>query len=125
MLINCLAVGCGGFIGSALRYLFSFIKAESLAFPITTLVINVLGSFAIMFFAGMLSKTLPGNERLLLFLRVGICGGFTTFSTFSAETLMLLENGNVGLGICYAAASCIMCVVAAWLGQLAASALAA
>lgn len=123
MLINCLAVGCGGFIGSALRYLFSLVKFESLAFPITTLVINVLGSFAIMFSAGMLSKTLPGNERLLLFLRVGLCGGFTTFSTFSAETLMLLENGNVALGVLYAVISCIVCVLAAWLGQLASNAL--
>lgn len=125
MVINCLAVGCGGFIGSALRYLFSLVKFESLAFPITTLFVNVLGSFAIMFFAGIISKTLPGNERLLLFLRVGICGGFTTFSTFSAETLTLLQNGNVGLGICYAAVSCIVCVLAAWLGQLTASTLAA
>ncbi len=125
MVINCLAVGFGGFIGSALRYLFSLVKFESLAFPITTLVTNVIGSFAIMFFAGMLSKTLPGNERLLLFLRVGICGGFTTFSTFSAETLTLLENGNATFGICYAVASCIICVLAAWLGQLAANAFAA
>ncbi len=54
----------------------------------------------------------------MLFLRVGLCGGFTTFSTFSAETLALLEQGDVVLAVAYATLSCTLCVTAAFLGQL-------
>ncbi len=123
MLVNCLFVGCGGFIGSVLRYLCSFIKVPLWDFPFITLGINFVGSFAIMFFAGFFAYTAPLDERWMLFLRVGLCGGFTTFSTFSAETLALLEGGEVAVGITYAALSCALCVFAAFLGEIAASAL--
>ncbi|WP_165062416.1 CrcB family protein [Adlercreutzia sp. ZJ154] len=119
MLINCLFVGCGGFIGSVLRYLCSFIKVDIWGFPFVTLGINVVGSFAIIFFAGIFAKTLPVDENIMLFLRVGLCGGFTTFSTFSAETLAMLEAGDTLLAIAYAAASCVFCVFAAFLGEIA------
>lgn len=123
MLINCLFVGCGGFLGSVLRYLCSFIKVPLWDFPFITLGINFVGSFAIMFFAGFFARSVPLDEHWMLFLRVGLCGGFTTFSTFSAETLAMMESGNTALGITYAVASCALCVLAAFLGEAAASAL--
>ncbi len=123
MLINCLFVGCGGFLGSVLRYLCSFIKVPLWDFPFITLGINFIGSFAIMFFAGFCARNIPLDQHWMLFLRVGLCGGFTTFSTFSAETLAMLESGNTALGITYALASCVLCVLAAFLGEAAASAL--
>lgn len=122
MFWNCIFVGCGGFLGSVLRYLTSFIKVDVWEFPLITLGINAVGSFAILFFTGIFAKSIPMNSHLLLFLRVGLCGGFTTFSTFSAETLGLIESGNELLAIGYAAASCVLCVAAAALGEIASSA---
>lgn len=124
MLLNCLFVGCGGFIGSVLRYLCSFLKIEGISLPLVTLGINVVGSFAIMFFAGVFTKALPLDEYWMLFLRVGLCGGFTTFSTFSAETLGLFEQGDVMIGLLYAVLSFVLCVGAAFLGEAASGAIA-
>ncbi len=66
---------------------------------------------------------LIGAAMLANCLFVG-CGGFTTFSTFSAETLLMIESGDTLLGVAYAAASCVLCVAAAFLGEIASSALA-
>lgn len=118
MLWNCLFVGCGGFAGSVLRYLCSLIKTDDVSLPVITLGVNVIGSFAIMFFSGLLSQSLPVDDRFILFLRVGLCGGFTTFSTFSAETLGLLEKGNVIMALAYAMLSICLCVGAAFLGEI-------
>ena len=116
MLLNCLCVGCGGFIGSVLRYLCNLIDCNPWGFPLITFGINAVGSFAIVFLTGLLAKSFPIDGHMLLFLRVGLCGGFTTFSTFSAETLSLLEGGNIALAIGYAVASCVVCVGFAFLG---------
>lgn len=123
MILNCLFVGCGGFIGSVLRYLCSFIRLEPWGFPAITMGVNIVGSFAIMFLSGLLARWMPANESIMLFLRVGLCGGFTTFSTFSAETLGLIESGNIAMAIAYAAGSCVLCLIAAALGELTATAL--
>lgn len=117
MFWNCLFVGCGGFIGSILRYLCGHISVPSQDFPLITLGVNAVGSFAIMFFTGLLADRIAMDAHLMLFLRVGLCGGFTTFSTFSAETLGLIESGNVMMAICYAFLSCAICIGFAFLGQ--------
>lgn len=121
MFINCLFVGCGGFIGSILRYLCSFLRFDDIPFPVVTLGINVLGSFAIMLFTGLALRTLPLDEQMSLFLRVGLCGGFTTFSTFSAETLGLFEQGNYVFGCAYIVLSVLLCICAAYFGEVVSS----
>lgn len=117
MLLNCLAVGLGGFFGSVLRYLANFIKLG----VYTTLGINTIGSFAIMFLTGLLLHNHAEQTTLALFLRIGLCGGFTTFSTFSAETIGLLESGNITQAIIYALLSVTCCLLAAWAGETAAA----
>lgn len=105
-MINCLLVGLGGFFGSVCRYLIGLIPiSESAVFPIKTLLINVLGAFVI----GVLMFSFQGarsmDPKLLLMLRVGVCGGFTTFSTFAFETFELLEGNSFAAAILYAALS--------------------
>lgn len=116
MILNCLAVGVGGFIGSVLRYLCSLIPVSS-AFPWTTMAINVTGSFILAVIAGMVLRGAITSDELSLMLRVGLCGGFTTFSTFSLETSNLASNGSVGLAALYAISTCVLCVAAAFAGS--------
>lgn len=92
-MLNCILVGTGGFIGSVLRYLISLIPLnESSNFPYKTLIINVVGSFMIAFFSALALKNRI-DPKLSLMLRTGLCGGFTTFSTFAYETSGLFKSG--------------------------------
>lgn len=129
MLVDCLFVGCGGFIGSVARFLASSLtlggSVVPAGLPINTLLINVVGSFLITFLTGLLGALGAQDSRMLLLLRVGLCGGFTTFSTFSAETLSLLESGRWAMGLAYALLSLVLCLVAALAGQVLASRLVA
>ena len=115
MLKNFLLVGLGGGIGSMLRYATS-LMITSRYFPYATLAVNICGSFVI----GLVLAMSVKNEQFLnnwkLFLAVGICGGFTTFSSFSAENMELLQNGKAMSAFIYIAASVIFGIVAAWLG---------
>lgn len=91
------------------------------AFPWGTLVINVLGSFIIGFAAATMRADgrFPADDNLRLFLMVGVCGGYTTFSAFSLQTMTLIQAGqwlpaagNIGLSV-------ILCLIGVWLGYLA------
>ena len=93
--MNALFVGLGGAVGAVGRYSLSLLPCRS-AFPLLTLLTNLIGAVLIGFVAG-----LAGRERLssgwTLFWKTGVCGGFTTFSTFSLESVTLLQRGRAGL----------------------------
>lgn len=121
MIINCLAVGAGGFFGSIFRYLIGLIPfLHKGALPWQTLLVNVAGAILI----GMIAKyaQLHGgseeiNEHIILFLKVGICGGFTTFSTFALESAGMVQSGNHLLMLVYAGLSVVLCMVGIFLGM--------
>lgn len=92
---NIAVVGAGSFIGGAARYLVSvMMKGIGKGFPWATLAVNLAGCFLIGLLWGIFSRSASEGSRWALFLTVGLCGGFTTFSTFSKESLMMLQSGN-------------------------------
>lgn len=121
---TCLVVMAGGAVGTLLRYLISFWALPiSTELPWGTIIINIVGSFVIGFF-GTLTLAhgrFPASEELRLFTMVGICGGFTTFSAFSLQTLDLMRAGAYGRALLNVAISVIACVVAVAAGHLLAS----
>ena len=119
-LVATLWVAAGGALGSVARYWMGIIVAHLAgdAFPWGTLLINIIGSFVIGYF-GIL--TLPDGPRpvipdIRLFVLVGICGGFTTFSSFSLQTIELLRDGEIVRALAYIAASVLLCLIATVLG---------
>ena len=118
-MLNCLVVALGGGIGACLRYLIGLIPLkESFTFPVKTLFINLLGCFVIGLIAAIAAKTTSLSPRTVLFIKTGLCGGFTTFSTFASETETLLKTGHIGLAILYVALSVVVGVGLAFAGQL-------
>ena len=96
---NCLFVALGGGLGAVGRYLLSLIAAPW-SFPVMTLLTNFLGAVVIGAVAQAAGQ-LPMSKSAVLFLKTGLCGGFTTFSTFSLETVELLEQGRwAGGAVC-------------------------
>lgn len=115
-MLNCLVVGLGGFIGAVLRYLIGLIPIKNpTSFPINTFLINIAGAFAIGCIAFVVSKNENIDPKLLLFIKVGICGGFTTFSTFSLETAELIKGGSAVTAVIYVVASIAVGVLAVML----------
>nr|WP_255488014.1 fluoride efflux transporter CrcB [Pontibacter sp. KCTC 32443] len=112
-----MAIGAGSFIGGASRYLLAlFIQSRStLAFPLATLTINIVGCFLIGLVFGFASKgTITPEWRL--FLATGILGGFTTFSAFSYETVHMLQNNQFGQAILYISVSVLLGLLATFAG---------
>jgi CrcB protein len=122
-----LLVALGGALGSVARFgLGQVITARyGDTFPIATLVINVTGSFLIGFFATLTgtSGPWPLSNTARLFFMVGICGGYTTFSSFSLQSLMLIRNGQILAASLNAILSVVLCLIAVTLGHLAAAAI--
>lgn len=108
-------VGLGGTLGAILRYSISLLPLKS-SFPFLTLITNVIGAFVIGIVVGLFEKHYL-SSNINLFLKTGVCGGFTTFSTFSLETLTLLENGMPSIAMIYAFVSIIGCVIGVYLGK--------
>ena len=114
---TCLAVGAGGALGAICRYLYSLIPFPG-PFPVATLLINLFGAVVIGFVTGLAEHQPNIPFGLILFLKTGVCGGFTTFSTFSLETVTLFEQKRPALGILYACISVLLCVLGVLIGKL-------
>ena len=114
MLRQLLLVALGGAIGSAMRYLTAILLARHYtgSIPLATLVVNVLGCFLIGLLIGLCSET---TYLRLLFI-TGFCGGFTTFSTFTAESYVMFRKGAYGLALLYIAGSVLIGLLALWIG---------
>ena len=114
----------GSALGGGARYFFSGLAANHFGetFPFGTLLVNVTGSFVIGFFA-----TLTGPDGRLLvrtearqFVMTGFCGGYTTFSSFSLQTLSLVRGGEMALAGANVGLSFVLCLLAVWAGHIAA-----
>lgn len=115
-----LLVGLGGAVGALLRYQVARLlekRQKFLDFPLSTLVINVSGSLVLGWLTRVSSSLLPQfGQAPMLLLGVGVCGAYTTFSTFSYESFQLLRAKQTALALLYALASLILCGAAAGLG---------
>ncbi|OYR13770.1 fluoride efflux transporter CrcB [Brucella grignonensis] len=121
-----IAVALGGALGSILRYWFAIWLAPiSRELPWGTIVVNIIGSFAIAFFGAltMASSRFEVPEIWRLAFMVGICGGFTTFSSFSVQTFELLRLGMPGRALMNVSISLFACFAATALGYVAAQAI--
>ena len=111
---DCLIVAAGGAIGAVCRFLIGKLPlGSSDGFPIKTFIVNILGCFLIGLVAALALKQFADSPRLVLFLKVGVCGGFTTFSSFALETGNIIEKGSY-----ITAASYIMLSVAVGVAAL-------
>ena len=115
-MVQLVYVGLGGALGAICRYLISLVPVKS-TFPFSTLLINVCGAILIGFIVAVMGHFPSFSENKLLFWKVGVCGGFTTFSTFSFEALMLFENKRYLYGSIYIALSIALCILGVWLGR--------
>jgi CrcB protein len=117
-----LAIAAGGAIGALLRYWMSTAvqTRTTSVFPYGTLTVNVIGSLLIGFLYIWLTERLAVGPAVRAFMLIGVLGAFTTFSTFSIETLNLMESGHLGKALVNMLVSVIVCVGAAGLGVLAA-----
>ena len=115
-----LAIAGGGALGALLRYWVSngVYALSGRDFPYGTLVVNVLGSLMMGFLFVWLLERLPGGVGWRAFLLIGVLGAFTTFSTFSLETLNLIEAGQWGRAFLNMLLSVVLCVGAAAVGML-------
>lgn len=117
-MLNCIAVGLGGFAGAVCRYWMSGLDLGARSgFPLPTLLINLIGSFVIGFLAEGAQRN-HWNPYMVLFFKVGVCGGFTTFSTFALESADLLAGHQGLLAAAYMGASLVLCVGGVFLGKL-------
>ncbi len=105
-----LIVGLGGAIGAMGRYAISLTPVKT-TFPVLTLLTNVLGAVLIGFITGLVSEKQSITPSAVLFWKTGVCGGFTTFSTFSLEAYSLFDQGRHAAALLYIMLSVGFCVV--------------
>ena len=120
MLKQLLLIGAGGFIGSVARFLVSRLntRIDWLSIPIGTLAVNVIGSLLIGFLIGISDRSPVLTVEWRMFLMVGLCGGFTTFSSFTGENLVLLRNGQILPLLLYTGLSIFLGFTAVYLGYI-------
>ena len=116
--MNILLVFVGGGLGAAARYLLqgAVYRFAGATFPYGTIVVNTLGCFLIGLIMSSMEERFLAAPSLRIFLTIGILGGFTTFSSFSYETMVLLREGDLLTGGLNIIASMVICLGATWLG---------
>ena len=120
MVKTLLFIGAGSFLGGVSRYALTRLVQDHIlhVFPYGTLVVNIVGCFLIGLFYGLFDRGHVLDPDIRMFLTVGFCGGFTTFSTFANENFSMLQGGNfLGRGI-YAVLSFALGLAMVYLGQL-------
>jgi CrcB protein len=121
-MLDYILVMLGGALGTGARFWVSGLVAERLGelFPAGTLVVNVTGSFVIGFLAGFSDPDGPflASPRLRQFFMIGMCGGYTTFSSFSLQTLDLFRDGDWFKAGLNSLLSFVCCLTAVWLGRV-------
>ncbi len=116
-----LLVGAGGAIGAMARFGLASLVGRLLpmSFPLATLLINIIGSVLMGVVVGLMARFLPPQaEGLRLFVAVGALGGFTTFSSFSLDTIVLIERGALPQAGLYVLLSVVVCLIGLYLGLL-------
>ena len=116
-----LLVGLGGAVGSMARFGVGSLVGRLLPmnFPLATLIVNIVGSVAMGLFVGVMARLLPAwQEEARLFVAVGVLGGFTTFSSFSLDTIALVERGELLQAGLYVLLSVVVCLIGLYLGLL-------
>ncbi len=118
--MNIILVGIGGALGSILRYLTNHLVGTIIqsSFPYATFAVNILGSLAIGIIFGLAEKHEWFSHELRIFLAVGFCGGFTTFSAFALENIVLLEQKDYLTFALYCSLSVVLCLAAVFIGVL-------
>lgn len=122
-ILNFLVVGLGGAVGSMLRYAVTLLgtwlngvafngSTHNMGGIAATFAVNIAGSFLIGLLGGYCK-----DQTMLLLLTVGLCGGFTTFSTFSQQNVRMLQEGRVGSALFYSIVTVVVCILAAWFGS--------
>ncbi|WP_026652150.1 fluoride efflux transporter CrcB [Butyrivibrio proteoclasticus] len=111
-----LFVALGGALGAVARYTISLIPVKT-GFPVLTLITNILGAILIGFIVGITSNREGISENTVLFWKTGVCGGFTTFSTFSLEAFNLFDKKQYVYGGLYVALSVICCIAGIYCGK--------
>ena len=117
-MLKVIYVGCGGFIGSILRYSLYILTSNILGYtsPVATIFVNIIGCFLIGFAYQLFNTHLIISENLRLFIMIGLLGGFTTFSAFSIDAFLLYQNSGKILAIAYVVLSIILSLLATLAG---------
>ena len=118
-MLNCIIVGIGGFIGTVCRYLIGLIPVEEAGgFPFKTFAINIIGCFVIGVITAFALQDEDLDPQMVLLIKVGICGGFTTFSSFAYESMGLMENGQTPMALLYICSSVVLGILAVFAAQM-------